>query len=271
MLPARDRVGADSGRAAATFDPMRRLHPDPADLETDDLLDGALRDPARRPTDRPWVLTNMVSSLDGAIAVDGVSGELGGDGDRRMFGAIRAQADVVLVGAATVRAEEYNPPRADDSSRRRRRTNGVGEVLRIAIVTRSLDLDLEADLFAKPTSRPIVITVATADPDLRARVGQVADVVEGGETSVDPARALRALGDAGLRVVLAEGGPRLNGQLFEDDLLDEVNLTVSPHLVGGDGPRMIRTSTAELHRFERRHVVSHGDELFLRYVRSRER
>jgi riboflavin biosynthesis pyrimidine reductase len=245
---------------------MRRLHPDPADLGTDDLLDIALRDPARRPGDRPWVLSNMVSSLDGAIAVDGVSGGLGGAGDRRIFGAIRAQADVVLVGAATIRAEAYNPPSAEPSSRRRRRANGVAEVLRIAIVTRSLDLDLEADLFARPTSRPIVVTVATADPDRRACVEQVADIIEAGEDRVDPGRALGALGDAGCRVVLAEGGPRLNGQLFEDDLLDEVNLTVSPHLVGGDGPRMIRTSTTELRRFERRHVLSDGDELFLRYV-----
>lgn len=247
---------------------MRRLHPDPADLDDDEHLDDALRDDTRRRDGRPWVLSNMVTSLDGAIAVDGVSGGLGGDGDRRLFSAIRAQADVVLVGAATVRAENYHPAAASEASRRRRRANGVAEIQRIAIVTRSLDLDLEADLFATPTSRPIVVTVAAADPARRARVEHVADVIEAGAETVELTVALAALGDVGARVVLAEGGPRLNGQLFAGDLLDEVNLTVSPHLVGGDGPTMLRTSTTALHRFTRRHVLSDGDELFLRYVRA---
>ncbi len=248
---------------------MRRLHPDPADLDDDDRLDAALRDPDRRRDGRPWVLTNMVASLDGAIAVDGASGGLGGDGDRRMFGAIRAQADVVLVGAGTVRAEDYGPPRASEPHRRRRRANGVWDVQRIAVVTRSLDLDLDADLFARPTSRPIVVTVSEADAGRRAEIEQVAEVIVAGSSDVDLAAALQALGGDGAHVVLVEGGPRLNGQLFEADLLDELNLTVSPHLVGGDGPTMLRTSTTELHRFERRHVLSDGDELFLRYVRSR--
>ncbi|MEO1060657.1 MAG: dihydrofolate reductase family protein [Actinomycetota bacterium] len=248
---------------------MRRLDPDPVDLDTDDELDRALRDGRRRERGRPWVLSNMVASIDGAIAVDGLSGDLGGEGDGRLFGAIRAQADVVLVGAATVRAEEYGPAGAGEAIRRRRRANGVAEVLRFAIVTRSLDLDLGADLFAAPTSRPIVVTVSEADPVRRAEVAEVADVIEAGDASVEPRRALDALHEAGLSVVLAEGGPRLNGQLFEEDLFDEINLTVSPHLVGGDGARMLRTDASALRRLERHHVLADGDELFLRYVRPR--
>ncbi len=275
VVPGAAHDAASSMRAAsaarptagATFPLMRRLHPDPIELDDDERLDEALRDSARRRDGRPWVLTNMVASLDGAIAIDGLSGGLGGEGDRRMFGAIRAQADVVLVGAATVRAESYGPPGAGEDIRRRRRANGVAEVQRIAIVTRSLDLDLDGDLFAKPTSRPIVVTVATADPERRAQVEEVADVVEAGPTSVDLPTALRSLRAEGALVVLAEGGARLNGQLFEADLLDEVNLTVSPHLVGGEGPTMLRSSTTALRRFSRRHVLSEGDELFLRYVR----
>ncbi len=248
---------------------MRRLHPEPAALDGDERLDEAMRDDARRRVGRPWVLTNMVSSLDGAIAVDGVSGALGGDGDHRVFRALRAQADVVLVGASTVRAESYGPPAADDAHRRRRSANGVVEVQRIAIVTRSLELDLGAELFASPTSRPIVVTVRESDPTRRAEVEEVAEVIEAGAEDVDLPTALDALGSVGARVILAEGGPRLNGQLFDGDLLDEVNLTVSPHLVGGDGPTMLRTPNAELRRFRRAHVLSDGDELFLRYLRDR--
>ena len=60
---------------------------------------------------RPGVRLNMIASVDGATAVDGVSGGLGGPADRRVFGVLRSLADVVLVAAGTVRAEGYGPPR----------------------------------------------------------------------------------------------------------------------------------------------------------------
>ncbi|MEM9713755.1 MAG: dihydrofolate reductase family protein [Actinomycetota bacterium] len=248
---------------------MRRLHPDPIDLDDDGALDAAMRAPRRHDDGRPWVFGNMVSSLDGAISVDGVSGGLGGEGDRRLFDAIRAQADVVLVGAATVRVEEYGAPGDDEALVARRTANGVADVMRVAIVTRSLDLDLDGELFARPTSRPLVITVASSDDDRRARVAARADVIVAGDDHVDLRRALDELRARGLNRVLSEGGPRLNGQLFEDDLLDELNLTLSPHLAGGDGPTMVSTPTAGLRPFTRHHVLSHGDELFLRYLRDR--
>lgn len=212
----------------------------------------------------------MVSSLDGAIAVDGVSGQLGGDGDFRLFLAIRAQADVVLVGAGTFRAEEYHAPAADEAVRARRRANGVAEVLRLAIVSRSLDLDLDRSAFRSRVSRPLVVTVADADPAKKAEVAEVAEVIEAGEGTVDLAAAITQLHERGAGTVLAEGGARLNGQLLDADLIDELFLTVSPNLVGGDGHRITWSSaSARLHRFQRVHVLAEDDELYLRYRRAR--
>ena len=53
----------------------------------------------------------MIESADGAAAVDGLSGGLGGSADHEIFGLLRALAGVILVGAGTVRAEAYRPAR----------------------------------------------------------------------------------------------------------------------------------------------------------------
>src|SRR5207253_3568742 len=92
---------------------------------------------------------------------------------------------------------------------------------------------------ATATARPIVITVADAPAENRARAAVVADVVIAGPDSVDLAEAVRALGDRGFRSVLAEGGPSLNGQLAAAGLLDELCLTLSPKIVGGDSRRIL--------------------------------
>ena len=168
---------------------MRRLLPDPVDPV----------DPAEVYADRPAaagrpaVRLNMIASVDGAVSVRGRSGALGGPGDRRVFGALRSLADVVLVAAGTVRAERYGPAAPPGPA--------------IAVVSRSLDLDWDSPLFTAAGVRPIVLTVASAPAERRARAAAVADVIVAGEAGVDLGRALAALGGRGARHVLAEGGP----------------------------------------------------------------
>ena len=68
--------------------------------------------------DRPWVRANMVSSIDGAGSVDGHSAGLSSPPDKQIFALLRAQADVVLVGAGTARAEAYGPGGFERSTHR---------------------------------------------------------------------------------------------------------------------------------------------------------
>jgi riboflavin biosynthesis pyrimidine reductase len=200
---------------------------------------------------RPSVRLNMVASVDGATTVAGRSGGLGGAADKRLFGVLRSLADVVLVAAGTLRMEGYGP-----ASRP------------IAVVTRTCHLDWAAPFFTRSVARPIVVTVADAPADNRARANEVADVVLAGQASVDFARALAALGERGARQVLAEGGPSLNGQLAQDGLLDEVCLTVSPKLVGGGSKRIVvGDDTAAPTGLELRSLCEEGGFLFLRFRR----
>jgi riboflavin biosynthesis pyrimidine reductase len=203
---------------------VRRLHPDPAGPV--DPLD-VYGDP---PTaeGRPGLRANMIASVDGAATVAGLSGGLAGAGDKALFRALRSLADVVLVGAGTVRAEGYGPPRGD------------GPLPRIAVVTRSLDLDWESALFAAPTTRPIVVTAGDAPADRLDRAREVAEVVVAGTGAVDLPEALRLLGGLGASTILCEGGPSLLGLLAAAGLLDELCLTLAPALAVGDARRIAR-------------------------------
>jgi riboflavin biosynthesis pyrimidine reductase len=171
---------------------------------------------------RPGVRLNMIASLDGATAVAGVAGGLGGKADQALFALLRSLADVVLVAAGTVRAERYGP-----------------STVPVAVVTRSCRLDWDSRFFTAQVARPLVVTVATAPAEARARAAEVADVVVAGEHDVDLVEAVGALGARGFRAVLSEGGPILNAQLAAAGLLDELCLTLSPLLVGGDAKRLL--------------------------------
>jgi riboflavin biosynthesis pyrimidine reductase len=189
---------------------------------------------------RPYVALNMVSSVDGAIALDGLSGGLSGSADKEVFFYLRSLTDVILVGASTAREENYGPPRLSAQLVAERDTRRQQPLPRIAVVTRSMKMDWSGRLFAPSPDapRPYVICPASAPPDRKAAAGAVADLVTAGESGVDLAAALARLAADGARTVLCEGGPTLNGQLLSAGLVDELCLTVSPALVGGLGRRI---------------------------------
>jgi len=203
---------------------VRQLLPTPVD-EVDPGT--TYRDPARAPRDgRPWVVANMVASVDGRAAVGGRTAALSGPADRAVFQLLRTLADVVLVGAGTVRAERYGPVRGGDRPP-------------VAVVSRSLELDWASPLFTEAAQRSRVITCAAADPERRRRAESCAEVIVAGDEQVDLARALAELGARGRRVVLCEGGPHLLGELVAAGLLDELCFTLAPVLAGGLEPRLI--------------------------------
>jgi riboflavin biosynthesis pyrimidine reductase len=181
----------------------------------------------------------MISTLDGAITVGGRSGQIGGPADRRVFQTLRSLADVILVGAGTVRAEGYGPVRLDDDLRQRRRDRGQSAVPPVAVVTRSGNLDWSSPFFTEAEARPIVITTSDSDEGTRRRSGEVADLVVAGDDRVDLGLALDHLHRSGFGSVLLEGGPGLNADVVRVNLLDELCLTLTPRLVAGTGPRVL--------------------------------
>ncbi|SDZ12938.1 pyrimidine reductase family protein [Herbiconiux ginsengi] len=197
------------------------------------------------PADRsePRLRVNFIQSVDGSATLEGRSGGLGGPADKAVFDILRGVSDVVLVGAGTARAEGYGALVVTDDLVEWRLGQGLPAHPAMALVSSSLDLDPASDLFAKAFSPPIVFTVPSAPADARARLAEVATVIDAGGAGpasgrVDPVLVRRELLDRGLSQVLCEGGPRLFGDLIAADLVDELCLTLSPVLEGGGGPRI---------------------------------
>ncbi|MFD0145572.1 MULTISPECIES: pyrimidine reductase family protein [unclassified Streptomyces] len=217
-----------------------------------------------------WLRANMVSSLDGAGQHDGRSQPLSSDSDMRIFGTLRGLADVIVVGAQTVRQEGYRPARAREAFAARREAAGQGPAPVIAVVSASLDLDFSAPLFTEPLVPTLVLTGAVAPADRVAEAGKAgAEVVIAGDgPGVEPARAVAALAERGLRRQLTEGGPRLLGQFVAADVLDELCLTVSPTMTAGTAQRIAGgPAVAVPQRFAVASVLEEAGFLFTRYRR----
>ncbi|HWL44049.1 MAG TPA: dihydrofolate reductase family protein [Ilumatobacter sp.] len=225
--------------------PLLRLHPGP--VATTTVAEAyAVNRPAR--ANRPWVGVCMVASIDGATAVAGRSGGLGNATDRAVLAAVRATADVVLVGAGTAAGEGYGAPRKPG--------------LRIGVVTNSGRIDPTRELFTSGAG----FVVAPDDAALPDGI----DVVRAGTRTVDLSQAVARLGEVvpGATFVSAEGGPHLNGALLDADLVDELTVTTSPRLVGGPSTRLTAGATEHDRRFELAHLLLDDEHfLFARWVR----
>jgi riboflavin-specific deaminase-like protein len=208
----------------------------------------------------PFVRASFVASADGAVSVAGRSTGLGSPADRRVFLLLRRLADVVLVGAGTVRSEDYRGAR--------RPTRGRDSPPPIAVVTGSALLDPASRLFRDTRVPPIVLTLASVPPERRERLAAAGgDVVA--LDRLTPDRVLAELARRGLHRVLCEGGPTLFGELVAADAVDELCLTVAPLLVGGATGRIaVGPESGHPRLLELADALHESGVLLLRYRRA---
>lgn len=218
---------------------------------------------------RAWVQVNFVSSADGAAAVNEQSEGLSHPADKRIFLLGRELADVILVGAGTVRAEGYRGARVNAERAARRAARGLSEVPPIAVVTRSGELDPAGPLFTDTQVPPIVITTEKAPETRRAALTRAgADVLLAGADDVDLGLALELLGERGLYRVDCEGGPMLFGDLIAAGLVDQLCLTIAPLLAGAGAHRIASGRPApEPRRMDLASVLVEDGFTMLRYRR----
>ena len=228
------------------------------------LDDAAIADHYARGNTAPWLRVNFVSSIDGAVTVDGKSGGLGNDADHRVFDILRRLCDVVLVASGTVKTEGYGAMVVDDASVAARVERGLAPQPTFAIVSGSLDLDPGSDVFAKAPVRPLVFTVESAPA--HKELSRVADVIACGKDKLDPKDMVAALAQRGLGRIHCEGGPSLFGSLLEADVVDELCLTVSPLLAGGASGRIDHADLPDPRRTTLAGILHSGDTLLLRYL-----
>jgi len=213
---------------------------------------------------RPWLVANFVATVDGATVVDGGSTAINDPDDKAMFAALRSVPDFIVVGAGTVRAENYRPVTLDEGRRSARVSAGLEPAPHLVIMSRSLDLDPASRVFGNPEHRVTVLTDGGAPADRFAALSEVADVVRLRDTHViEIIHYLRMA-----RVVLCEGGPSLMGQFVAAGLIDELALTVAPLLVGGESPRLAHGPSPSRQEMSLDRVLYGDRSLFLRYLRA---
>lgn len=203
---------------------------------------GPLRIPMQQ--NRPTVLANFVSTLDGVVSYNTPQatggGEISGffEPDRFVMGLLRALSDAVLIGAGTLRAapeERWTPafihPGSADTFATLRRQLGLRPQPLTAVVSGSGQLDMDHPGLADPSVEVVVVTTDAGAQDLAPRARSHVDVRSVGDR-VEPADILQTLSFHGVELALCEGGPHLFGQLLGAHLVDELFLTLAPQLAG---------------------------------------
>lgn len=194
------------------------------------------------------VRLNLIVSADGkASGPDGSSRSINGPADLRVLRAIRAWADVIIVGARTARDERYTDVRISEPLRAQREARGQAAQPQLAIVTWSgtLPPNLSSD-------RTWVIAPALSPAARGLDNAWAQRLLIAGEATLDPLVAVGALREAGMSRIVCEGGPHVAQWFLDADAVDEYCLTHSP-LPGGADAALVPPVPAHLtlaHRVE---------------------
>jgi riboflavin biosynthesis pyrimidine reductase len=263
--------------------------------ELKELYDGDLHFRASS-AERPFVIANFVSTLDGVVSY-GIKDKTGGStisgsnpADRFIMGLLRAAADAVMVGAGTLQDVSANslwtPEYVYPDAKRlyaEYRVNALHkpEYPLLVIVSGSGKLELERAIFRTPAMRTVVVTTPAGRDELTRRGAAALGSVEvralnSDSGSIDPLAILELLqAQFGVMTLLHEGGPTLFGQFLAAEAVDELFLTLSPQIVGrkADGPRLAIAQGVEFlpdsaPRFQMLSVKANDAYLYLRYRRT---
>jgi riboflavin-specific deaminase-like protein len=251
---------------------LRRLLPEGPPTTVERFVDrlGLAERAASESRSRPYLVLNMVSTTDGRATLGGRSGQIGGEADRELFHGLRTVVDGVMVGAGTLRAERYRRLVRDEGAVAMRLGRGLEEQPLACIVSGRLALEGDIPLLADAGARVAILTSSAASlpQECRAEIEYVRAAREG---HLDLASALEELRERfAVGTLLCEGGPHLNSKLLEEGLVDELFLSLSPTLAGGDttGESLRIVSGPELDPpvgLELVGALEHDSHLFLRY------
>ena len=222
---------------------MRQLLPTTSD--TLNLLEIYGTPRSRHSSGRPSIGLCMVISIDGSTVVEGKSTLLSNPADRDVLIALRSAAETIVVGAGTIREEMYEVPSKKG--------------LRVGVVTRTGKMDLNTNLFKSGVGF-LIMPEDAKQPDTEFDL----EIVRAGKGNVDLKLAMSQLPGS---FVQLEGGALLNASMFAANLVDEINLTISPMVTGADSPRLANGAPPLHSDYEVAHILEDNGFMFIRYLR----
>lgn len=243
---------------------MRRLLPEPVtDITVPDLVE-ELTPWDDAPLERPFVFMNFALTLDGESSIDGVSGAIGSDRDTELLVGLRTRCDAVMIGAGTLRAENYGRVVADPKKREKRESLGLDPDPLIVIVSGRMEFPWDAPIFTEDAGRIVIFTASDEEPP--ETVTPVEVIRHEGRVDLYAALAhLRA--EENVRALLCEGGATLHGELHKVGCVDEIFISHAPKLAGGRGPGLVEGLDPHIRELELVWLFTEPetDELFARY------
>jgi riboflavin biosynthesis pyrimidine reductase len=241
---------------------MRQLLPDPGPTTVDEQLE-TYRPWEEPRADRPLVAMNFVATVDGRATIEGRSGPIGSDADTAVLAGLRTRFDAVMIGAATMRVERYGRLASKQETRERRERAGLPPEPLMVLISGRLDLPWDAPLFTEGGEVLVFTASETEPPETASQVEVVRH-----EGAVNLAEAMRHLRqERGIRALLSEGGPHIHEQMQADSLVDDLFLTISPKLSGGDALRILEGPLPEIVELDLAWLLEEDGELFARYRR----
>jgi 2,5-diamino-6-(ribosylamino)-4(3H)-pyrimidinone 5'-phosphate reductase len=246
---------------------VERLFPDFRTMQPEEIYDD-LHFPVL-PRERPYLVLNMVTSVDGKATLLGKAYPLGSKTDHMVMRRVRSAVDAVMNGAETLRKEKVNP-KVPAELEGGRDALGMTPQPAAIVLTSSADLPLDNPFFTMEGFRRLVATTRQAPAERVAAVQRYATVIQAGENTVDlPVLMSVLVREYGIRKLLCEGGPNTNAGLISAGLVDELFWTVAPKIVGGVALRsLVEGEPLPLDSIPRLELVSlhhHEGELYLRY------
>lgn len=187
------------------------------------------------PADRPYVLINMVMSVDGKVVIEGTEKGIGSKIDQRLMRELRVNADVVMNGAGTLRASGTSSRIGDEGLETLREANGKNRFPLAAVLSQSGELPYDR-LFFTARDFDAIVYLTSATPRERVAqaraTGRTVHILDSSDHINEMLKHMRTELEA--EVLLLEGGPTLNAEFFARSAVDELFLTIGPVIVGGE-------------------------------------
>lgn len=219
------------------------------------------------PSDSPGGSVRSIHAMtaNGAFTIDGKSGGIGNEIDSALLHHARLWADCILVGAQTVRSEEYSGAKANPSQRTAREAQGQEPVPVLAVLTGTLNLDPTSPFFTDTSVAPIVLC---SEESLVEHQGKATELLATGAqlraTGTQPHQLLDTLQNLGHQNILIEGGPSLYQEFFAAQLVDTMYVTIAPMTSSFSGHGNSPSNVNTMWSLDR--CAASGDGyLFLRY------
>ncbi len=184
---------------------------------------------------KPFVYLVTGMSLDGKISNCTKScTAISSCDNREVLYNSRIIADAVMIGGNTLRLDDSGlTVKSKARQNKRIKLGKTAEPIKVCVISNANDIKTKGDFFDKGDGQKIIFTTNKTSDKKISEIEKKAKVYVLGEEKIELKKALNILFDLGVKKLLVEGGGELIYSMFNEELVDEINLVVGNLIIGG--------------------------------------